>query len=423
VPSQVRPPVHPPSAGYRRLAPIGVPSTAGIWMAAFAAAVIAVAAAAARIVVIGHGSLGYLVGAGRVYSDPAHLPPGIPVRSGTGYDGQFMYRLAHDPFDLREQASGVRFDNAFRLGRIGYPILVWLVSAAGRPVLLPAALLLVGVASLATLAALGAAQAQEHGLAAGWGLLVCWPGLLFSIDFDLAEPLEVALVVVGLLALRRRCPGWAAAALAGAVLTRETALIAVLAVVVCRLPSLLRERRARRIDLAWLAPSVAFAGWQLTCLAVTGRLPIASDVGSGVQRPFAGLVAAWPRWVNVADLHPVEAGVHAAELTVLTTVVLAALLAAGTRRPGSTSSGGVVDCRLRVLDPLVVAAAFGAAAACCLSVAVWASRSDLRMFADTYALAALVLLDRHPRLPALTGWAIGVAGLAVAVTIYWAQVA
>jgi hypothetical protein len=42
------------------------------------------------------------------------------------------------------------------------------------------------------------------------------------------EPLEVALVVVGLLALRRRRPGWAAAALAGAVLTRETALIAVL---------------------------------------------------------------------------------------------------------------------------------------------------------------------------------------------------
>jgi hypothetical protein len=371
---------------------------------------------------LGHGEPGFLVDVGHTYGNAAHLPGGVPVHHGSGYDGQFMYRLARDPFDLRINASGIRLDNAFRLGRIGYPLIVWLVSAGGRASAVPVALLVVSIASLAALAALGAVEAERFGLAWGWGLLVCWPGLLFSVDFDLAEPLEVLLVVGGLMALQRGHTGWATAALAFAVLTRETALVAVLAVAVWRLPQLIRRRRPESADLAWAVPVAVFAGWQLVCHAATGRFPLTSDAGSNAQSPFSGIAAAWSSWVRIAHRHPYEAALHAAELLILVIVVFAALgtvlnRALARRKASPSAESG------SLWNPWVIATVLGVASACCLSVAVWASSSDLRMFSDVYAFAALILLAGRPSRAALSTWAIGLAGLATAVTVYWTQVA
>lgn len=395
----------------------GRKSTAAPWLAAAVIAVIAATAAFARIINLGHGAPGFLVDAGRTYGNPAHLPSGVPVHPGNGYDGQFMYRLAQDPFDLRLHAPGIRLDNAFRLGRIGYPLVAWLLSFGGRTVLVPTALLLVGIASLAGLAAIGAAQARAHGLAWGWGLLICWPGLLFSIDFDLAEPLEVLLVVAGFVALQRGRAAWATAALSLAVLTRETAVLAVLAVALWHLPRLLR-RRVSTTDLAWVVPLVVFTGWQLLCRSVTGQLPLTSDTGSNSQAPFTGIVQAWSHWKRIAERHPFEAGLHAVELTILVLIVFAAVVAVATRlsRRESRLPERAPD------EPWSIALLLGVAFACCLSVAVWASSSDLRMFSDTYAIAALILLARRPPRSALSAWAFSLAGLATAVTVYWAQV-
>ena len=400
---------------------IRTPEARGTWVVALSIAALAMAAAIARVVLVGHGSLGFLVGAGRTYSDPTRLPAGVPVRVGPGYDGQFMYRLAHHPFDWHEQSSGVRLDGVFRLGRIGYPLLVWIVSIGGTPALLPAGLLLVGVASLVALGVVGAWQARAYGLAPAWGLLVCWPGLLFSIDFDLAEPLEVALVIAGLLAVRASRPGLAAVALSAAVLTRETALVAVVAVAACRLPIVWRQRRPAGPDLAWMVPVAVFVTWQCVCRTVTGTFPLTSDASSNAQPPFAGIVQAWTRWMDIARLHAGAAWLHAVELVVMVAVVGAALIAARRRgsppAPETTPIGGQVG----VTDPLLVATAFGVLAAIFASVAVWASGSDLRMFADTYAVASLVLLRLAPK-RALVGWALTAAALTVAIGLYRALV-
>lgn len=406
--------------GARRDCPSGAVTRAGRagpLIAASAVALIAAATAIARIVMLGHGAPGFLVDAGRTYSDPAHLPAGVPVRAGSGYDGQFMYRLAQDPFDLRLSASGIRLDNAFRLGRIGYPLVAWMLSFGGRPALIPTALILVGVGSLAGLAAIGAAQARANGLAWGWGLLICWPGLLFSIDFDLAEPLEVLLVVAGFFALLRRRPAWATAALSLAVLTRETAVVAVLAIAVWRLPQL-RRRRWSATDLAWIVPLLVFTGWQLACRSVTGRLPLTSDTGSNSQAPFSGIVQSWSDWIRIARGHPFEVGLHAVETAILALIVFAAMIVVAWRwfGPESRAREQAPD------EPWSIALALGIAFACCLSVAVWASSSDLRMFSDTYAIAALLLLARRPPRPALGAWAMSLAGLAAIVAVYWARV-
>jgi hypothetical protein len=392
-------------------------SAAAPWLAAAIVAVIAAAAAFARIINLGHGAPGFLIDAGRTYGNPAHLPAGVPVHPGSGYDGQFMYRLAQDPFDLRLHAPGIRLDNAFRLGRIGYPLVAWLLSFGGQTVLVPTALLLVGIGALAALAAIGATQARAHGLAWGWGLLICWPGLLFSTDFDLAEPLEVVLVVAGFLALRRGRSAWASTALSLAVLTRETAVIAVIAVAFWRVPQL-RRRRVSTADLAWTVPLLVFAGWQLICRAVTGQLPLTSDAGANSQAPFTGIVEAWSHWKRIAEHHPFEAGLHAVELSVLVLIAVAAIVVVAVRLAKRESRADEQSPD----EPWSLGLVLGVAFACCLSVAVWASSSDLRMFADTYALAALILLSRRPSRAVLGAWALSLTGLAAAVTVYWAQV-
>jgi hypothetical protein len=78
------------------------------------------------------------------------------------YDGQFFYRLALAPADLRLEAQGVRLDTALRRQRPGYPALAWLLSC-GRPTLVAWALLVVNVLGLGVLGLLGGLAAQDAG--------------------------------------------------------------------------------------------------------------------------------------------------------------------------------------------------------------------------------------------------------------------
>src|ERR1700744_6480355 len=51
---------------------------------------------------------------GQHFAHPAQLPPGMPLRTAYGYDGQFFYRLAVSPFDFSHTAYGVTVDRAYR---------------------------------------------------------------------------------------------------------------------------------------------------------------------------------------------------------------------------------------------------------------------------------------------------------------------
>jgi hypothetical protein len=45
-----------------------------------------------------------LIGAGREFVDPNRVPSPVALRAPWGYDGQFYYRLAIDPFTLAQDA-------------------------------------------------------------------------------------------------------------------------------------------------------------------------------------------------------------------------------------------------------------------------------------------------------------------------------
>ncbi len=176
---------------------------------------------ALRLWVAAGGNITEFVRAAWPYSDRAHVPPGLVVFTTDGYDGQFYYRLALDPADLRHTAFGITMDAPFRFQRIGYPALAWLVSL-GRHSWVPVALVVVNGAALTAIGVLGGILARESGRQALWGLLLAgYFGFFISLGCDLTEPVAAACLLGGVLAVRRGRPAIAGLMFAYGALTRE----------------------------------------------------------------------------------------------------------------------------------------------------------------------------------------------------------
>jgi hypothetical protein len=345
----------------------------------------------------GHISSWILVG--QRYAGPG-LAHGIALRGGTGYDGQFFYRLAMNPANLNSTAYGITFDAPYRLMRIGYPALVWLASL-GHGGMVPFMLVAVNVAAMVVMAFLGGIFARDGGYPALCGLLLpAYFGLLTSVSRDTAEPVACAFLLAGLLAMRRRRPVLAGVLLACGALTRETVMAAVLAIAVVRCGSLLRRREwPARPDFAWLLPAIAFPAWELVCKFATGSMPLLADGSQNAGAPFIAAVDAirhnaahlnWTRFTNIDD--------WMLELAVLVVVATLALC-----------------CWRRTQAPLHERVALVAylVEICVVTPSTWNSiTADLRSFVEVYLIAIVVLLSVRPTrrswwlLPLAAAWAL-----------------
>src|SRR5262249_9235466 len=71
------------------------------------------------------------VTAGATFCNPALAPNSLVIsKNSGGYDGQFYYRLALDPFTSKRTDFGVTLDiPSYRHQRILYPFMAWALSA------------------------------------------------------------------------------------------------------------------------------------------------------------------------------------------------------------------------------------------------------------------------------------------------------
>ncbi len=335
-----------------------------------------------RLLVAAKGDISRFVMAGRDFVNPASAPKGLYVFPGSGYDGQFYYRLALDPVDLAKTAFGITVDAGFRLQRIGMSALAWLASG-GQHQAVPEALVAVNLAALVALAWLGALIASDAGRHAAWGLLVAgyW-GFLFSIGRDLPEVLASCFLVGGLVALRRARPVLAGLVLSCAVLTLETTLDVVIAVGVVALVQILRRtRRPGCQDLAWVMPGLAFAGWQVTGLAMTGALPMRADTGDNLGVPAVNMVGAAVHYLT--SISSASSLLWLAEFFVLAIVTLFAAWSLPRSRVPAWEKAAWVLASLVALS---------------LSRGVWYGHATFRGFEDVYLLSAIVLVGSRHRL-------------------------
>lgn len=246
----------------------------------------------ARLIVAAHGDVSIFIVVGSDHVDAARLPPGIAIRSGSGYDGQFYYRMALDPANMARSAFGIRVDTISRFERIGYPAIAW-VLALGRQSLVPDTLVATNVLALGVLGYGGGLLARESGRHAMWGAVFAgfW-GYLWSASRDLTEITAAAFLLLGLYTYRRQRWVLAGCFLLAASLTKETAAYIVVVIAITRLWEWVRGRRRQPFavaDVAWGVPILGFIAWQGVVLAVTGSVPILSSGNSNLGMPFVGL--------------------------------------------------------------------------------------------------------------------------------------
>lgn len=336
----------------------------------------------ARLAVVAKGDITRFVFAGTDFVNPSQAPHGLYVFAGTGYDGQFYYRLALDPLDFTRTAFGITLDTVFRIQRIGLPVLSWLASG-GQHAYVPEAEVAVNLAALFVLAWMGGSIAAEAGRHAAWGLLVAgyW-GFLFSIGRDLPEVVASCFLVSGLVALRRRRPIVAGILFAASVLTVETALDIVAAVAVVSIVQVLRGRRHRGAqDAAWVVPGLAFVGWQAGVWSVVHKVPMRADTGNNLSVPVVHMVGAVFHYLG--KLPSATAALWLAEFGVLAIIVLFAAwsLLRSTVPPWEKVAW--------VISFLV---------AISLAKEIWYGTAQFRGFEDLYLYSAIVLLGSKHRL-------------------------
>lgn len=257
-----------------------------------------------------HGDLSALVCVGQ---KQVGTPPFEAVRVGFatgGFDGQFYYAIARNPWVWHRAVLDVP---AYRHVRLLYPALAWTLSGGGEPQHLFWALPLINLAAIAGLAWLGVRLAWHYGVSVWWGFvlpLAVNDGM--PLMRDLTDPVGT-FTVCGLLASWLLGGRWYHLALwaAAALFSREQNL----AVVLVFLLAALGTGRYRTV-LALLATMAIWGGWIALLHAGYGEWPVLprSDYFFGV--PFKGM---WFRWTNLGfSSSRVSAGLHLCRMLLLT---------------------------------------------------------------------------------------------------------
>ena len=225
------------------------------------------------------------VTAGDEFTD--RTAPGLLVApNSSGYDGQFYYRIACDPFSRQPVAAGVHFDYpVYRLQRIGYPFLVWMLTLGNRAAV-PWMMIFVNLLSLAGIGAAAVITTRELRVPA-WSCLALalYPGFLLSVSRDLVEPLEVLLMMIALVLLMRQRLVLAACVLALAALTKETSLLFALGALVAAIATMPR----RRMNFVLLVPFSVHFGWKVLLFRLW-HLPMTFVTGEHFMLPFRGFL-------------------------------------------------------------------------------------------------------------------------------------
>lgn len=286
------------------------------WTPVACAAVLIAVFLAMRLAVVG-GPETFVV-AGDDYVKASEAPAELTVGNGSGYDGQFIYRMVLDPFPDTQTGDGITFDSsAYRAQRVVTPALAWAVDHV-TPAGPASSLLVVNVLALLIGAYFAGRLVRRLGGHAAWGaLLVLSFALVIPLARDLTEPVAWAATLAGVelwLAGRR---SWAAAAFTVAVLARETSLLVPAGLGIWAAVEWLRSRDRRALLApAWLlVPLVVEVGWQLYLLSVWGEVPIRTGK-ENVGTPFLGVLRTITD-VDGAQAHPVWQAERLAVLALL----------------------------------------------------------------------------------------------------------
>ena len=192
------------------------------------------------------------------------IDPGFVLIPHGHYDGVYAFAIATDP--LARGAAHELIDRAaYRYGRAGQGWLGWILSG-GRPRAVPAALIAISLAGMAIAGTFASLLSSLLGFTPWGGLVVVFnPGFLIGVTSDTSEPLQAALLAVGLyLWFRRRLVG-AGLALAYLCLVKEQFIVVPVGLFLWELIERRRGRKepglAKRMAVLAAGPAALAAWW------------------------------------------------------------------------------------------------------------------------------------------------------------------
>lgn len=146
----------------------------------------------------------------------------------TGYDGQFTYFIARDPFNLQSLISTLDVP-AYRYQRILLPMLARAL-ALGNVGLIAWTIPLINLIAHTLGTYIVERLLIDQGVSRWYALVYgLWAGLSVSVRTDIAEPLSYGLVAAAYLADSKKRIMWSAVLLGLAVFAKETAALFVIA--------------------------------------------------------------------------------------------------------------------------------------------------------------------------------------------------
>ncbi len=237
-----------------------------------------------------HYHSSYFIVAGSDFVDSTKTLTPVVVQPGQGYDGQFFYRYALAPLNFNKNVFGVNVDHPpYRVQRIGYPVLGWLLSFGGIPVLVPWAMILVNILAFAGIFFYTSKYVSTVGGDMRQALLplfLC--GLYMSMGRDLSEVVELFFLVGAIYYFLRSkyllCGIFATCT----VLTRDTSIIALFPLIVGGLIMGFKAGERARL-LCLLLPFLVFAAWKAY---IYDHMPSLADTTIGytsIGLPFVGI--------------------------------------------------------------------------------------------------------------------------------------
>jgi hypothetical protein len=234
----------------------------------------------------------FFICAGDVFCATSTLRPNFLVlKNSTGYDGQFYYRLALNPFTSKQTDFGVHIDSpAYRHQRIFYPLLVSVLSF-NNPGRIPINLILVNYIALCCIAWLGSTYVKSINIPALWGILFSfYPGFLLSLSRDLTEIIAACFVLATLLSLRKDKPVIATVLLSAAIFTRETAALVAISGALIYCLNIMKQRNWQKLPWYFFTvPILSFSCWEVFLFFHWGNIPLVGEVQK-IRVPFTGVI-------------------------------------------------------------------------------------------------------------------------------------
>jgi hypothetical protein len=316
-----------------------------------------------------------LIVAGEEFVDRNKVTPPVAVRSNIGYDGQFYFRLAVNPFSLAKEAYGVRIDNLpWRAQRILYPVLAHVV-ALGQARWVPPALLLVNLAGLVAMAYFAARIGGRLQFGPAFPVVIMlWPSLIMTLGRDLIEIVAAAFLLAAINSyLARRLVPFALFG-AAATLTRETSFLFLFGVFAFEALAVIRREQPPRAAIICGLAMVPNLVWRGVVQIVTGESLTRTQI-INMDFPLFGFVKAF---AAVHDVTADDVFVIVVLVFMLAFLIIVAFCILRWRQWDGLAAGWLVLAALM----LCMAAATGA---------LIAPGSSLRAFTECFVVGMIII--------------------------------